>query len=164
MPSAAARLLACLAAWLLVCGPAIVLSAPAVAVLLLTPWDGRSTVFGNAKWGRGSDHYAHATGGYWAEFNWLVLRNPVNNLLSLTLGAPMRPYTVAGDPGVGDKQRGGCYRVTMGPFFEYYLVAPYSLFGRRCLRVRFGWKLLGCETPKAPFVFAANPWKPYSGS
>ncbi len=162
--TAAARFLLTLAAFALVCLPCIALSVPAVALLLLTEWDGRSTVFGNAKWGRGNDHHSFPTQGYRQEFLWLVWRNPVNNLLSFALGAPMRPYTLAGDPGIGDKQRGGSYRVTMGRYFEYYCVVPYHLFGPRCLRVRFGWKILRCEDAEAPFVFAVNPWKPYSGA
>lgn len=146
-----------------VCVPAMIMSFPVVALLLLTSWSGRTTIFGNAKWGRGNDHFAYPTKGWWQEFNWLVLRNPVNNLMSFHLSAPRGSYTVDGDINIGDKIKGGFYRVTMGVFWEYYWIKPYTVFGfRRCIRVRFGWKILGNDR-FASFVWSVNPWKAYMG-
>lgn len=145
----------------LVCVPAIIVSIPVVALLLLTSWDGRSTIFGNAKWGRANTHPSFPTKGWWQEFNWLVLRNPVNNLMTKTLaydwGDQLR--SLVGEEGIGDKTYGGFYVCTVNRFWEYYYVKPY---GRRCIRIRIGWKIFNSDRPAA-FVFAINPWKKYSG-
>lgn len=145
--------------------PAILASIPVVAILLLTKWDGRTTIFGNSKWGRGNDHFAHATKGYWQEFVWLVLRNPVNNLHSHKFAARMSfPRIPYGNPHIGDKIGEGFYKILMTPFFEYYLIKAYKIFGgRRCIRIRFGWKIKDNLEETAPFVFAINPWRTYSG-
>jgi len=47
-----------------------------VPILLLTRWNGRTTWFGNEKWGRGHGHFEHHTETYWEEFVWLTYRNP----------------------------------------------------------------------------------------
>lgn len=135
-------------------------SIPVVAVLLLTSWDGTSTLFGNAKWGKGETNPTYLKSGYWAAYNWLVLRNPVNNLHSNYLGVKRSPIVYSGDIGIGDKTYGGSYFIKMGKAWEYYLIKPY---GKRCLRIRMGWKILGNE-PKAAFVFCINPFKKYLGS
>ncbi len=154
------KVLATFLIWLLVSLPCSVISVPVVAILLLTSWDGRSTIFGNKKWGRATNHFAFPTEGkYWKEFNWLVLRNPVNNL-SEVLGAPMQAYTVVGDPGIGDKTRGGFYSITMGKYWEYYWIKPY---GSRCIRVRIGWKINQNDTPVAYWCFVVSPFKTYRG-
>lgn len=151
--------------FLLICIPMILVSIPAVAIMLLTKWSGYTTIFGNAKWGRANNHFAYPTSGWWEEFNWLVLRNPVNNLMSLTLGAKMKPYTIEGNPNIGEKIAAGSYTAKMGWFREYYLIKPHKYFGgNRCLRVRLGWKIKDNDLPKAAFVFAINPWKPFSGA
>jgi len=153
--------------FLFVCIPAMVISVPVVAVLLLTSWDGRTTIFGNAKWGRANDHFAYPTKGYWQEFNWLVLRNPVNNLAGQFLGVPQRPYELIGDENIGDKIAGGFYAIHMpledGPAWEYYWIKPYNILDqKRCIRARIGWKIKD-NIGKAAFVFAINPWKKYLG-
>lgn len=142
--------------------PAILVSNIVVPIMLFTKWDGKTTIFGNAKWGRANNHFAYATKGYWQEFNWLVLRNPVNNLVGRTLAVTRRAAHVIGNPNIGDKIAGGFYRVTMGKYWEYYWIKPYNLFGRRCIRVRIGWKIYNSDTPSA-FVFAINPFKAYIG-
>lgn len=146
--------------FLLICIPMIIVSAPVVAILLLTKWDGYSTIFGNSKWGRANNHFAYPTKTYWEEFNWLVIRNPVNNLMSHSLALKMKPYTLEGDENIGDKIAGGFYKITMGKGWEYYYIKPY---GTRCIRIRIGWKIKGNDTELAPFVFAINFWKSYSG-
>lgn len=147
------------------CIPLIVVSIPVVAIMLLTKWDGYTTIFGNAKWGKANEHFSYPTKGWWQEFNWLVLRNPINNFMSITLGAKPKPYTLEGTPDIGEKIAAGSYFITMGYAIEHYLIKPYTLFGSsRCLRVRIGWKIKDNVQPLAPFVFAINPWKPYSGN
>lgn len=139
---------------------AIVLSIPFVALALLTKWDGTTTIFGNRKWGRANNHFLYPTKGYWQEFNWLVIRNPVYNLNSEWLAATIAPFTSEGDLGIGDKKKQGYYKIKMGRFFEFYLVKKY--LKTRCLRIRIGWKINEHEG-KAPFVFSINPFKKYSG-
>lgn len=156
------HLLISIAIFLLVCVPAIALSVPAVALLLKTSWDGRSTIFGNAKWGRANNHPSYPTKGWWQEFKWLVYRNPVNNLMTKTLAVDTshEDYILTGDSGIGDKTHGGFYKVKLGKFWEYYWIKPY---GTRCIRVRIGWKIYNSDLPAA-FVFAINPWKEYLGA
>lgn len=148
-----------------ICVPAILISVPVVAVLLLTAWDGRTTIFGNEKWGRANDHFAYPTKTYWEEFNWLVLRNPVNNLHSKYLAITQGFYKLDGDSEIGDKKKGGFYAIRMGRFWEYYWIKPYTVFGsRHCIRVRVGWKIHGNTVGNdSSFVFAVNPWKTYLG-
>jgi len=60
--------------------PMIALSFPAVAIMLLTKWDGTTTWFGNFKYGRGDTHYKAPSGGvYWKQWRFLCARNPVSN-------------------------------------------------------------------------------------
>ena len=149
--------------FIFICIPAIIISVPVVAILLHTKWDGRSTIFGNAKWGRANNHPSpdSITKGYWQEFLWLVYRNPVNNLMAITLAANQTmPVIIRGNAAIGDKVRGGFYYAKMRNFWEYYWVRPY---GNRCIRVRIGWKIQGNDTALASYVFAINPWKKYTG-
>jgi hypothetical protein len=141
--------------------PVIILSIPAVAILLLTSWNGKTTIFGNAKWGRANNHPSPTsrTSGYLQELLWLVWRNPVNNFLTETLSVTKAPYKLTGDPDIGDKTKGGFYSIRMGDAWEYYWIKPY---GKRCIRARIGWKIHNADSPSA-FVFAINPWKEYSG-
>jgi hypothetical protein len=141
-----------------------VLSAPLVAVLLLTSWDGRTTIFGNAKWGKGEANGAYLKSGYFAAWNWLVIRNPVNNLMSGFLSVKQAGYIIDGNRSIGEKVRGGSYWCFMGNVWEYYSITPYNFFGRRCIRIRIGWKINGNDVAElAPYVFAFNPIKQYSG-
>lgn len=58
----------------------VLISFPVVAIMLLTRWDGRSTWFGNFKYGRGNYHYsAPSRGIYWRQWVFLCVRNPVSN-------------------------------------------------------------------------------------
>lgn len=60
--------------------PLIVLSLYVVPLLLLTKWDGKTTWFGNFKYGRGDTHYkAPSEGKYWKQVRFLCIRNPVSN-------------------------------------------------------------------------------------
>lgn len=152
--------------FLCICLPVIFISFPVVAYLLHTKWDGKTTIFGNRKYGFAVDHPAYPTdGNIWREFNWLTLRNPVNNLLTEYLAVPRRSYGLQGDAGIGDKLRGGFYRITMGWAWEFYWIKPYTFFGPRCIRARIGWKIYGgaAYDGRAAFVFVLNPWKRYLG-
>lgn len=150
--------------FLFICVPAIIISLPVVAVLLRTKWDGRTTIFGNAKWGRGNDHPDHAAKNYWQEFNWVALRNPVNNLQALYLAVAQKDYKLEGDHPIGDKVAGGSYFIKMGRAWEFYYIKPYTVFGsRRCVRFRAGWKIESNTKSVASFVFAVNPIKSFKG-
>lgn len=138
--------------------PSQILSIFIVPILLLTKWDGKTTIFGNAKHGRGVDHGAII---YWQQLIWLVFSNPVNNLLSFTLATPCTNYTIKGDSGIGDATRGGFYKITMGHAWEYYWIKPY---GKRCIRLRIGWKINGKQPMQlCEYVLTFNPLKPYTG-
>lgn len=135
--------------------PCIILGYPIVAILLLTPWDGRTTWFGNAKHGKG------ALPGHWHEFLWLAWSNPVNNLLSITLAVPYAGNVVTGDPGISDATHGGYYNISMGKAWEVYIITPY---GKRCIRLRAGWKINGKQPGDlCEMVLTFNPMKPYLG-
>lgn len=156
------HLLASTLIFLCIVVPAILASLFVVPVLLLTKWDGRTTIFGNSKWGRASNHPYNATFGYLSEFNWLVLRNPVYNLGRHYLCAKGVSYKITGDTEIGDKIAGGSYVARMGRYWEYYTIIPYTFFGKKCVRVRIGWKLHRSDYPAA-FCFVINPWMPYRG-
>lgn len=60
--------------------PMILISFPVVAIMLLTKWDGKTTWFGNFKYGRGDTHYkAPSNGVYLRQWKFLCVRNPVSN-------------------------------------------------------------------------------------
>lgn len=65
----------------------------AVPVMLRTKWDGRTTIFGNFKWGRGDDHYsAPSNGEYWKQYRFLCWRNPVSNFGKFQLAVDDKPW------------------------------------------------------------------------
>ena len=144
--------------------PLMVASYPVVAMLLLTSWSGYTTPFGNYEWGRGNNHHTYPTKTYLDELLWLCWRNPVNNVFrALACWHSPDLIKVKGNTDIGDKKRGGSYLITMGWCWEIYIIKPYTLFGKRCIRLRAGWKINGgngfCD-----FVFAFNPWKEYRGA
>lgn len=146
--------------------PMMLISIPVVAVLLHTKWDGKTTVFGNSKWGRANDHFAYPTKGFWQEFNWLVWRNPVNNFQTRAIAVKNTTPVFYDGPSymIGDHFRGGSYELTMGKAWEFYSIKPYTIFGkRRCIRARIGWKIYQDDDAYAAFVFTVNPWKEYTG-
>lgn len=144
--------------WLMVL-PLMWVSIPVIAILLLTSWDGKTTIFGNEKWGRANNHPINPTHNYWQEFLWLFWRNPLNNLFCKTLSLKKKRYKLRGDKIIGDKIKGGFYSVRMGLGWEYYWIKPY---GNRCIRARIGWKIHNGDSP-SPLIFAINPWKKYTG-
>lgn len=139
--------------------PCIILGYPIIAVMLLTPWDGRTTWFGSAKHGKGEDKGME---GYWQQFLWLAWRNPVNNLLSITLAVPYTSNILIGDADIGDKTHGGLYRIKMGNAWEIYWIKPY---GKRCIRFRAGWKINGkIQGELCEMVLTFDPMKEYLGA
>ncbi len=139
---------------LLVIIPVLFISPFAVALLLLTKWDGRSTWFGNRKYGRNKLTY-------WTQFWWLVIRNPIHNFLAEALAIPCRSYVIIGDASIGDHTHGGYCHITMSNGWEVYWIKPY---GKRCIRFRAGWKINGKTAgDKCELVLAFNPFQAYTG-
>lgn len=135
----------------------------AVPILLLTKWDGRSTWWGNSKWGRGTTNPAHSIQGYWQEFVWLTYRNPINNLLN-SFGKPApESYVLTGNPNTGDQTEGGAYAIIADGMWEFYYVRPY--LKKYCVRIRLGWKIHGKQPGElCPMVFVIRPIQNYYGS
>lgn len=147
---------------LLICAMALPLQYMAVPLLLLTKWDGTSTLFGNRLYGRGNSHPVHGTKGFWQEFVWLTYRNPINNLLN-ALAVPCVDYKLTGNPRIGDKIAGGMYKIKMGKAWEFYYIKPYMK--KHCARVRLGWKIEGkAPGEMCPMVFMVRPIMNYSGA
>lgn len=64
-----------------------------VPCILLTKWDGRTTWFGNFKYGRGDTHYeAPSNGEYWKQYRFLCWRNPVSNFGKFQLAVDDKPW------------------------------------------------------------------------
>lgn len=59
--------------------PAILVSFIVVPFMLLSKWDGKTTWFGNFKWGRGEEHYNYPASTRWRQWVFLCIRNPVSN-------------------------------------------------------------------------------------
>lgn len=73
--------------------PVILLSFIVVPFMLLTKWNGKTTWFGNFKWGRGDDHYkAPSQGEYWKQYRFLCWRNPVSNFGKQVLAVDDKPW------------------------------------------------------------------------
>lgn len=103
-----------------------VVSLFVVPFMLLTKWDGKTTIFGNFKYGRGDTHYsAPSDGEYWKQVRFLVIRNPVSNFGKRILA-------------VDDK-----------PWVWLYDVQVY-----KALHWKYGWKLPSGEMPtRRTFVY-----------
>jgi hypothetical protein len=103
---------------------------------------------------------------FWRCYQWLALRNPCFNWGKYILGTTFTSYEHVGDIKVGDKSGPGSYWCFMGPYWEYYSITPYTLFGtKRCLRIRFGWKIYGKAVgDECQFVWVINPVMPYFGT
>lgn len=152
--------------WIFICVPVILISPFIVGVLLLTKWDGRSTIFGNRRHGRGNNHFSFPTKGYFQEFNWLVLRNPVSNLCFETLAVKQKSYDIECFPrcDIGDKNYPGYYIAQMGLFWEFHYIKTYNIFGfRKCVRLRAGWRIKDNDKELSSFTFQFNPIKTYRG-
>ena len=108
--------------------PAILLSFIVVPFMLLTKWDGRTTIFGNFKYGRGDTHYkAPSKMEYWKQLRFLCWRNPVSNFGKRQLAVKDAPWVWLEDKHV------------------------YKSF-----HFKYGWKDQTVDTPKRTFVY--RPW------
>lgn len=73
--------------------PVWLISLLIVPFMLKTKWDGKTTWFGNFKYGRGDTHYkAPSEGKYWKQYRFLCIRNPVSNLGKLVLAVDNKPW------------------------------------------------------------------------
>lgn len=73
--------------------PMIVTSFFVVPIMLLTAWEGKTTWFGNWKYGRGDTHYkAPSEGLYWKQVRFLCIRNPVSNFGKQVLSIKDAPW------------------------------------------------------------------------
>lgn len=59
--------------------PVMFISLFVVPLMLRTKWDGKTTWFGNFKWGRGEEHYDYPATTLWRQWVFLCIRNPVSN-------------------------------------------------------------------------------------
>lgn len=73
--------------------PVMLASFVIVPLMLLTKWDGKTTWFGNFKYGRGDTHYkAPSEGKYWRQVRFLCIRNPVSNFGKQVLAVKAAPW------------------------------------------------------------------------
>lgn len=73
--------------------PMVLISFIVTPTLCLTKWDGRTTWFGNYKYGRGDTHYAvPSEGEYWKQVRFLCIRNPVSNFGKRVLAVNDAPW------------------------------------------------------------------------
>jgi hypothetical protein len=71
----------------------VLLSFAVVPIMCLTNWDGKTTWFGNFKYGRGDTHYkAPSNGKYWLQLRFLCIRNPVSNFGKWVLSVVDAPW------------------------------------------------------------------------
>lgn len=159
--------------------PLMLIGYPVVAIALRFEKDNHLPWWAEWCWGNrdhgndGEGFWAARTVG-WSRFRrcywWLVIRNPTFNWSKYILGFKssgiqqiIKTTTYPDD--IGDKKGPGWYYLRDGRVWEVYWVKPYEIFGaRRCIRFRAGWKIEGKVAGEvAQFVFAPNPFHPYSG-
>jgi hypothetical protein len=63
----------------------VLLGLPVIYLLLLTPWDGKSTWFGNVIHGRQGNAHTPANPTLFDSWWFLAIRNPISNFGKLTL-------------------------------------------------------------------------------
>ena len=131
-----------------------------------------------AEWCWGNKDHGNDGEGFWAPrtvgwsrfsrcFWWLVVRNPTFNWSKYIIGyrsnGLQRVIEATARPDdIGDKKGPGFYYIREGWVWDIYWIKPYSK--NRCIRFRCGWKIEGKDAGEvAQFVFAPNPFHPYSG-
>lgn len=78
----------------------------AVAAMLLTEWDGRTTWFGNYLYGRLGNHHTPANPTFWQQWNFIAVRNPVSNFGKFTLSRDLiRQLAVVAWAGAVERDR-----------------------------------------------------------
>jgi len=84
--------------------PMVILSFLVVPFLCLTKWDGKTTWFGNFKYGRGDTHYkAPSNWEYWKQVRFLCIRNPVSNFGKQVLSVKEGGLKAVGGPWLIDR-------------------------------------------------------------
>lgn len=90
--------------------PMVLLSFIITPIMCLTKWDGKTTWFGNFKYGRGDTHYkAPSEGKYWKQVRFLCIRNPVSNFGKRVLSVQERPVNALGFPWLYDQHVVGTF-------------------------------------------------------
>lgn len=119
--------------------------------------------------------------GYWARYCWLAWRNPINYFGYKYLGfqflahGDYTKYNPSEDD-IGDNSRAGFRHIEYeqwcfpnhscgkDKYYEYYLIHKWS--ANKCLRFRFGWKIVNNKNPIGSYcqwVLVFQPYKYYSG-
>lgn len=149
--------------------PAAALGLVAVPIMLLFGWNGFTTMFGNAKYGKhGND--AEPARNFFQSWRFLARRNPISNMghgLLANWVNTDKPTEIWGFTGVTDgpaKIRGWYFILHPEDIWEYRFVWP--TFPGRCLEVRIGWKLNGLVGEDdyyklATFVCRYNPFRKF---
>lgn len=118
------------------------------------------------------DYYASQKDptGWWARFNWLALRNPINyfNYKYLAVDDHLHEITRSGHDNKTVLTDGGYSYVEMAEcvtgkvYYEYILEYKYHLFGKPVsFRFRLGWKFAGrSHDGKYQWVLQFHPFKP----
>lgn len=139
-----------LVCYLLILGPLGLLIIP---VLWFTDWDGKTTWWGNRKYGR--------TEGFW----FLALRNPISNFGKEGLAIKhVGPVNIQGNTSITDgkgKVAGWYYIRLQDTWKGWEIRCVYPTFPGKCFEARVGWKLFGNIGDSATFVFRANPFKKF---
>lgn len=104
--------------------PVMLASFLVVPFMLTTRWDGKTTWFGNFKWGRGETHYSFPATTFWRQWWFLCIRNPASNFGKQVLAVKDAPWIWLHDVNI------------IGNFHWLY-----------------GWKNPTPDTPKRTFVY-----------
>lgn len=154
------RILATYLIWLTYI-PMIIIGWVVIPFMLLTEWDGKSTAWGNRKYGR-TGSAAMPCNGFWCAYYSLAFRNPVSNYGKETLAIkPVGVVTITGNKNITDGKPGieGAYFAHDESWHWEHRVVRRTFPGR-CFEGRWGWKLNG-GTGLATFVCRANPFKKF---
>ncbi len=81
------------ALWFFVFLPVVLVGFVVVPFMLRTKWDGKTTWWGNFKYGRGDTHYKKPSKGiFWRQWMFLCLRNPASNFGKRVLSVKDAPW------------------------------------------------------------------------
>lgn len=126
----AQRFLVSASIWMFLWLPMVLISMPAVALLLLTQWDGKTTWFGNYLYGRAGNWHMPHDPNLFDRWYFLVIRNPVSNF--------------------------GKFVLSTGPDNPWAWLIDSRIVGR--MHVLYGWKNPDNRLPGSRRVFVFRPW------
>jgi hypothetical protein len=120
---------------------------------------------GDAGW---QNHFVGITNRYLRQVLWL-LRNPAYGFDRNVLGYKVKEFIlpeIIGDNAVSNipLHTGRVIRLYREQdkitCFQFYLIKSYNLFGLRCIRLHFGWKIWGAGKAGdiKQLVCSVNPW------